>query len=75
MITLVVYYKQVCMILIHFICLQVLLHLYQENRLPIPKACPPLVANIMKECWNKDPGQRPDFKYISAQLSTNIKFL
>jgi hypothetical protein len=37
----------------------------------IPDDCPPLLAEIMKMCWNKDPNQRPvsflsliDFEFI-----------
>jgi hypothetical protein len=37
----------------------------------IPDDCPPLLAEIMRMCWNKDPNQRPvsvlsliDFEFI-----------
>ena len=57
-----------------FYYLQMLWHLKCGNRLPIPepKTCPLLVANIMKGCWNEDPAQRPNFGYISMQLSTKM---
>ena len=28
----------------------------------------PGMINLMKECWNEDPGQRPDFKKVISKL-------
>jgi hypothetical protein len=36
-------------------------HKYRDEGLTpkIPDDCPPLLAEIMQMCWNKDPNQRP----------------
>ena len=39
-------------------------------RMPIPRRSPPLVAKIMKACWQEDPDERPTFLLISNLLSS-----
>ncbi|KAG0458346.1 hypothetical protein HPP92_023503 [Vanilla planifolia] len=44
---------------------------FQDRRLDIPKELDPLVASIIRECWQTEPGLRPSF----AQLMTALKSL
>ncbi|KAJ3585557.1 hypothetical protein NHX12_014276 [Muraenolepis orangiensis] len=36
--------------------------------LPIPSTCPEPFAQLMAECWDQDPHQRPNFSSILSQL-------
>ncbi|CAB4028596.1 mitogen-activated kinase kinase kinase 20 isoform X2, partial [Paramuricea clavata] len=36
----------------------------KEERLTIPSTCPSPFANLMKECWQSEPKDRPSFKEI-----------
>lgn len=40
----------------------------KEERLPIPKSCPPKFADLMRWCWKTDPKERPIFSLILKQL-------
>ncbi|KAG0450732.1 hypothetical protein HPP92_026785, partial [Vanilla planifolia] len=44
---------------------------YQNKRLEIPQEIDPMVANIINNCWESDPSQRPSF----AQLLPPLKQL
>ncbi|XP_008813796.4 serine/threonine-protein kinase EDR1 isoform X2 [Phoenix dactylifera] len=44
---------------------------FQDRRLDIPKEVDPLVATIIRQCWQTDPSLRPSF----AQLTTALKAL
>lgn len=37
-------------------------------RMPCPPNCPPLLYDIMLECWNKDPMKRPTFETLQWKL-------
>ncbi|XP_072101599.1 mitogen-activated protein kinase kinase kinase 11-like [Mobula birostris] len=37
--------------------------------LPIPSTCPEMFAQLMSECWDEDPHQRPQFTSILEQLT------
>ena len=39
------------------------------HTLSIPPQCPPIVAKIMKSCWNLTPSRRPSFAYICVLLT------
>lgn len=39
------------------------------HTLSIPPQCPPIVAKIMKSCWNLIPSRRPSFAYICVLLT------
>ena len=41
-------------------------------RMPIPRSCPSLVANIMKACWQHNPGSRPSFLLITHLLTQQL---
>ena len=34
----------------------------------IPASCPASLASLLKDCWNTDPEQRPDFDAIYEKL-------
>lgn len=34
----------------------------------IPESCNTMLAEMMRECWSKDPAKRPDFSDIVRQL-------
>ncbi|KAL6062440.1 putative serine/threonine-protein kinase drkA, variant 2 [Balamuthia mandrillaris] len=36
----------------------------------IPTACPPQLAELMRDCWKEDPAQRPSFSEILERLRT-----
>ncbi|GIY88376.1 mitogen-activated protein kinase kinase kinase 20 [Caerostris darwini] len=40
----------------------------KEERLTIPKCCPPRFAELMTACWRTDPKERPSFSYIIKVL-------
>ncbi|KAK9160983.1 hypothetical protein Syun_007324 [Stephania yunnanensis] len=44
---------------------------FQNRRLDIPKEIDPVVARIIRECWQTDPNLRPSF----AQLTSDLKHL
>lgn len=41
---------------------------FQNRRLDIPKDLDPLVARIIRECWQSDPSLRPSFAQLMAAL-------
>lgn len=41
---------------------------FQNRRLDIPKDLDPLVARIIRECWQSDPSLRPSFSQLMAAL-------
>ncbi|XP_035208573.1 mitogen-activated protein kinase kinase kinase 20-like isoform X1 [Stegodyphus dumicola] len=42
----------------------------KEERLTIPKCCPPRFAELMTACWKTDPKERPSFAQILKVLSS-----
>ena len=49
--------------------MQVAAMLVTGYTMPIPTQCPPVVASIMKFCWQSDPSKRPSFALISVMLT------
>lgn len=47
---------------------QVIQMLGQNYRLPQPPNCPPQFYNIMWECWNAEPKERPTFEKLHWKL-------
>nr|XP_003215626.1 PREDICTED: tyrosine-protein kinase FRK [Anolis carolinensis] len=47
---------------------QVLQNLDQGYRLPQPNNCPQNLYDIMFECWNADPKERPSFETLHSKL-------
>ncbi|KAJ1295486.1 hypothetical protein BS78_01G228200 [Paspalum vaginatum] len=43
---------------------------FQDRRLDIPKEVDPLVAKIIRDCWQKDPNLRPSFGQLTSYLKT-----
>ncbi|KAF5197986.1 Serine/threonine-protein kinase EDR1 [Thalictrum thalictroides] len=43
---------------------------FQNRRLDIPKELDPLVATIIRECWQTDPNLRPSFSQLTAALQS-----
>lgn len=43
------------------------------ERLPMPPNCPPTLYSLMTKCWAYDPGRRPRFTELKAQLSTILE--
>uniref|UniRef100_A0A0A9DZH7 Uncharacterized protein n=1 Tax=Arundo donax TaxID=35708 RepID=A0A0A9DZH7_ARUDO len=43
---------------------------FQDRRLDIPKEVDPLVAEIIEDCWQKDPNLRPSFSQLTGYLKT-----
>ncbi|CAN9515235.1 unnamed protein product [Ophioblennius macclurei] len=41
-------------------------------RMPPPPRCPDLMYQMMRDCWEEDPDQRPDFKTLHRQLNSGI---
>ena len=41
--------------------------------MPPPKGCPEAVHQLMLNCWNKNPVERPSFKRIFDTLDTLLK--
>lgn len=33
-----------------------------------PDGCPPSIYNLMKNCWELEPGKRPSFKKLTEKL-------
>lgn len=50
----------------------VLLELVKGYRMQCPKDCPQPIYNIMKDCWNETPSQRPLFSTLKLQLEDFI---
>uniref|UniRef100_H0WYZ3 Ephrin type-A receptor 10 n=1 Tax=Otolemur garnettii TaxID=30611 RepID=H0WYZ3_OTOGA len=42
-------------------------------RLPPPRSCPPTLHQLMLDCWQKDPGERPRFSHIHSILSKMVQ--
>ncbi|KAH9405597.1 Tyrosine-protein kinase Src42A [Tyrophagus putrescentiae] len=47
---------------------EVLSQVDQGYRMPCPAGCPPVLYDIMLECWNKDPLKRPTFETLQWKL-------
>ncbi len=47
----------------------------QGLRPEVPRYCPPLFAQLMRECWEEDPYMRPDFGAILERLFAMMKSL
>ncbi|KAF9622615.1 hypothetical protein IFM89_032514 [Coptis chinensis] len=43
---------------------------FQNRRLDIPKELDPLVATIIRECWQTDPNLRPSFSQLTVALQS-----
>ncbi|KQJ96788.1 serine/threonine-protein kinase EDR1 [Brachypodium distachyon] len=43
---------------------------FQDRRLDIPKEVDPIVASIIRDCWQKDPNLRPSFSQLTSYLKT-----
>lgn len=43
---------------------------FQDRRLDIPKEVDPIVASIIRDCWQKDPNLRPSFIQLTSYLKT-----
>ncbi|XP_048384494.1 tyrosine-protein kinase SRK2-like [Stegostoma tigrinum] len=50
----------------------VLSELLQGYRMPCPNGCPQPIYNIMRQCWNEIPSQRPPFRTLKLQLEEFI---
>ncbi|XP_078395843.1 tyrosine-protein kinase Src42A-like [Cetorhinus maximus] len=50
----------------------VLSELLQGYRMPCPIGCPQPIYDIMRECWNEIPSQRPLFSKLKLQLENFI---
>lgn len=42
--------------------------LVQNARPPLADNCSPVLANLIKRCWDQNPAKRPDFNYIVSVL-------
>ena len=42
----------------------------QNLRPTIPEDCHPLIAELMRKCWDKDEAVRPEFSEVVAELET-----
>jgi tRNA A-37 threonylcarbamoyl transferase component Bud32 len=42
---------------------------YQKAKLKLPTDCPPVLAQLMIDCWNDIPEQRPSFQIILERLN------
>jgi len=47
---------------------EVLDQIERGYRHPKPKDCPDQLYDIMKQCWDKDPMNRPTFDYLTGYL-------
>ena len=47
---------------------EVLAQVEQGYRMPPPSGCPDPLYQIMLECWETDPKERPTFKYLKDEL-------
>lgn len=36
--------------------------------MPCPQGCPESLHEMMRQCWKKDPDERPTFEYIQSFL-------
>ncbi|KAG9509366.1 Activated CDC42 kinase 1, partial [Fragariocoptes setiger] len=43
----------------------------QGKHLPCPSSCPPNIYNVMLQCWQMNPSQRPGFSSLGQYLSTS----
>lgn len=43
----------------------------EKKRLPCPTACPTMVYQTLLQCWNPEPGCRPNFTTLYQYLSTS----
>ena len=41
-------------------------------RMDPPDGCPPVVYQIMKDCWQADPNARPNFTRIMKSLDKEV---
>lgn len=48
--------------------LEVITALERGYRMPCPTNCPRELYNIMLECWQQAPEQRPTFEYLQGVL-------
>ncbi|ELT93250.1 hypothetical protein CAPTEDRAFT_141459, partial [Capitella teleta] len=48
----------------------ILPYLNSGNRLSVPEACPPAIAELMQQCWDASPMKRPSFKRIVDVLDS-----
>lgn len=49
--------------------LQLVIEVTRGYTMPVPNACPAIVARIMKACWRLKPSKRPSFLLISILLT------
>lgn len=49
---------------------EVAAHVERGYRMDAPDGCPETVYHIMKETWDKDPSQRPNFARIEKELES-----
>ena len=47
---------------------EVLDKINEGYRLPIPAQCPKPIYDLMLQCWNKNPNERPSFKALFTTL-------
>ncbi|XP_078072201.1 tyrosine-protein kinase Yes isoform X1 [Mustelus asterias] len=47
---------------------EVLEQVERGYRMPCPHGCPESLHELMKQCWKKDPDERPTFEYIQSFL-------
>lgn len=45
-------------------------HVEKGYRMESPEGCPDQIYNVMKDCWNEDPSQRPNFTRIEKALES-----
>ena len=43
-------------------------HLEGGNRLEKPSLCPDEIYDLMTDCWNREPLDRPTFKHLKSRL-------
>lgn len=51
---------------------QIITAVTNNTRLKIPKDCDPIFAQLMKQCWRHNPGQRYARRYPDILLSANM---
>jgi hypothetical protein len=60
--------------IVHLVRIQIVNENRDEGLTPkIPEDCPPLLAEIMRMCWNKDPNQRPVSLFICLMIDFVLK--
>lgn len=47
---------------------EVLEQVERGYRMPCPQGCPESLHEMMRQCWKKDPDERPTFEYIQSFL-------